>query len=210
MKLNFMKRSLAVVLLMMIGFLGEFAHGATHPEPNIVPSSWELDLDFLTPRTIAVRLPGEDESTLFWYMTYTVTNKSDSDQLFIPDIWLLSDAGDLLEGNRKIQPIVFEQIKAYERNRLLLSPIKVAGRILQGDDHARDGVVIWKAPDHVVKEFKIFFGGITGETHEVTDSSTGKTRLLRKALEIDILSPGDHRHVQRKPFVLKGTRWVVR
>jgi hypothetical protein len=212
MKSSFITSRLALiaVTVMMIGSLSGIANASTHPEPNVVPTSWELDLTFQAPRTIAVRLPGDDEATLFWYMTYTVLNKTDGDQLYIPDIWLLSDAGDLVEGNRKIQPIVFEKIKAFVNNPLLLSPIKVAGRILQGDDHARDGVVIWKAPDHDVSDIIVFFGGITGETHEVKDPLTGESRLLRKALQIDYDTPGDHRHVQRKPFVFKGAKWVVR
>jgi hypothetical protein len=86
----------------------------------------------------------------------------------------------------------------------------VAGRILQGEDHARDGVVIWQAPDHEVKDIKIFFGGITGETHEVKDPVSGDSKLLRKALQISYDTPGDHRHVQHKPFVYKGVKWVVR
>jgi hypothetical protein len=157
-----------------------------------------------------VRLPGEDHPKLYYYMTYSVANRTGEDQLFVPDVWMFTDAGDLMQANRGVAPAVFRAIKQHAQNPLLEEPMKIVGKILQGKDNARDGVVMWQVPDHDVDSVRIFIGGLSGETHEITDPATGETKLLRKTLMLEYHSPGDRTHVRVKPFVLKDTQWVVR
>ncbi len=183
---------------------------ASYPEPNIVQNSWELDIKIDPPAIISVQLPDEPKPRLYNYITYTVTNRTGNEQLYVPDLNVLTDAGDLIQLNRSIPPLVFQKIKERLRNPLLESPSKIVGSILQGADNARDGVAIWPVADHDINNFKLFFGGLSGETHSVKDPATGKETLLRKTLELTYETPGDEAHAQQKPFVLKSKTWIVR
>lgn len=183
---------------------------ASYPEPNIVQSSWELDIKLNAPAVISVQIPDEPKPRLFNYITYTVTNRTGNDQLFVPDLNVLTDAGDLIQLNRNIPPLAFQKIKERLRNLLLESPTKIVGPILQGADNAKDGVAIWPVPDHNITSFKLFFGGLSGETHSVKDPVTGEPKLLRKTLELSYETPGDEAHTHQKPFVFKSKTWVVR
>lgn len=200
-----------IIALALAGSLGVAAHhAAAYPEPLTVSDSWQLEFEFDPPETISVRTPGDAAPRLYWYMTYTVRNESGQDQLFIPDAWLMTDAGDLIQANRDVPPAVFRAIQELEQNPLLESPPQVVGRLLQGEDNARDSVVIWPVPDHDVDHIRIFFGGLSGEVHEIEAPGNGETYVLRKTLMLDYATPGGVAHTAEKPFIFEGRQWIVR
>ena len=148
------------------------------PEPSVVSKSWELGFQFEAPRIISVQRPQDPRPRFYWYLTYAVINQTGDEQLFVPNVWMLTDAGDLLQANRHVPSRVFTRIKEVLRNPLLESPANVVGRLLQGNDNARDGVAIWPVPDHDINEVHIFFGGLSGETHQVVRiTERGDTNL---------------------------------
>ena len=51
------------------------------------------------------------------------------------------------------------------------------GRILQGEDNARESVVVWPASEHDVDAFEVFISGLSGETAVVMDPVTGQPML---------------------------------
>ena len=181
-----------------------------YPEPNIVPTSWQLDFKHEKPQLLAVRLPGEERTRLYYYFTYTVTNRTGSEQLWVPEVWINTDAGDLIRANSGVSPTIFNAIKARERNPLLESPVQVVGTILQGADNARDGMVVWEVPGKDVNNIRMFITGLSGETHVVQDPVTSEDRLLRKTLMLEYNTPGDLAHIQSKPFIFVGEQWIVR
>ena len=195
--------TVVAVALLAIGRASAF------PEANIVPTSWQLDFKYHHPRAIAVRLPGETVPRTYWFLTYTVTNNSGEDQNFVPEIMLLTDAGDLVRANRNIPPRVFATIHQELSNPLLRSPTEVVGRLLQGPDNAVDGVAIWPMPEHDVNHVTFFIQGLSGETYEV-QAPSGKTHLLRRTLMLDYQTPGSIEKQPRKPWLFKGEKWVVR
>jgi len=201
--------AVALIAGVIVSSLAIHEVDAAHPEPEIVPASWELEFKFQKPDIIEVRLPGEDKPNLYWYMVFTVTNRTGEDQMFIPNIWMLTDGGDLMQANQSVPPVVYRAIKKETENALLESPAKVVGRLLQGPDNARDSVAIWPVPDHDVNFTNIFIGGLSGETHEIKDAQ-GNDHLLKKTLMIDYQLPGDQVHIRQKEFRFKGSRWIVR
>ena len=197
--------------LLLVGLTVAAAQPAwAYPEPRIVSNSWQLEFESAKPTAISVDMPGEQGPQLYWYMTYTVENQTGRDRLFIPEAWVLTDAGDLIPANRGVPSAVFRAIERREQNQLLQSPANTAGRLLQGEDNARDGVLIWPVPDHDVDFVRIFFAGLSGETHEVQDPLTGETRVLRKTLMLAYSTPGDTSHREGQPFILESRAWVVR
>lgn len=201
-----------LIAALALGAAGVGGYRAAHafPEPNIVPTSWQLDIKYDHPRAIAVRLPGEAAPRTFWFFTYTVTNNTGEDLNFVPEISLTTDAGDLMPANRGVPPTVFRAIKQMLKNPLLRSPTEVVGPLLQGPDNAVDGIALWAMPEHDVDRVRIFFVGLSGETHEVKDPRTDEVRLLRRALMLNYQTPGSVERQPRKPWLFKDQEWVVR
>ena len=200
----------AAAAVLLVDGLPLMRRAHAFPQPTIVPTSWQLEMKYEHPRAIAVRLPGEATPRTYWFMTYTVTNNTGEDQNFVPEIALLSDAGDLIRANRNIPPRVFATIHQELRNPLLKSPTQVVGRLLQGADNAVDGIALWPMPEHDVDSVTIFVQGLSGETYPVEDPQTGEIHLLRRTLMLEYQTPGSVEKQPRKPWLFKAERWVVR
>src|SRR5262245_17813877 len=54
-----------------------------YPKPSVYPIAWELKFDHDVPKRIVVQAPGSSVPMAYWYLTYTVTNNSDKEQLFL-------------------------------------------------------------------------------------------------------------------------------
>jgi len=136
------------------------------PVPNRVPKSWELEFDFVDPQTMTVQLPGQPRPQTFWYMLYTVTNKSGREVQFLPRFDLMTDRMQVIRGDPGVHPMVFEAIKRRHRptHPLLVEPVKAMGRLLQGPDNAKGSVAIWPQLDIRANGFTIFVAGLSGES----------------------------------------------
>ncbi len=76
--------------------LGAATRPAVAPEPDPVPTRWQLDLDI---SDLRVRTIQTDEGPRpFFYLTYQVTNNAGEDILFAPRWELATDQGDLLRS----------------------------------------------------------------------------------------------------------------
>jgi hypothetical protein len=151
-------------------------------------------------------------------MTYTVTNKTGSDQTFYPTFELVTADGKRFRGDFAIRGEVFDAIKKRENNRLLEPAEHIGGTLRQGEDQAKDGVVIWKEPSSPMREFSIFVGGLSGEHVTLKDDdgkpihdAEGQPVILRKTLELMYQARGgtgpalDASQLEEKP-----QRWVMR
>ncbi len=156
------------------------------PEPDIVTDQWQLDLSYRELNIIPIRRQLEAEPQYFYYMVFKVTNKTGSDRLFAPDIWMMTDAGDLMLSNSEVPSAVFRAIKARVKNPLLEAPSQVVGKLLQGSDNARESVAIWPAPKHDVNDIRVFVGGLSGETHRMHKVTEGGDTNLRPGTYIPL------------------------
>ena len=185
-----------------------------YPEPSLVSTAWEFKFSYDHPRAIAVQnLDGQWE--WYWYMTYKVVNNTGQERLFIPEIALATEQGDILTAGRGVRTNVFDAIKKKVGNRLLESPSDVVGQILQGADHAKESVAIWPAPEHNIDQVTVFFGGLSGETAQVkvpdsTDPTKTIDALVSKTLMIDYEFPGSPLSPQNQAVVFKGEKWIMR
>ncbi len=211
------KTVFSVVLLssvLVVGGLMPLSSVAAPVEPALVSKSWEFKFSFDTPRPIAVRnLAGDFE--WFWYMSYKVVNNSGEERLFIPEITIASDRGDIFVAGRGVRSAVFDAIKARLGNRLLESPNTIVGQILQGEDHAKEGVAIWPATEHNIDNLSIFVAGLSGETALIkvpdpADTTKSIDTLVAKTLMLDYELPGFPRSPQEQPVIYKGQKWIMR
>lgn len=179
------------------------------PEPAIVSKAWNLDLTYQHPRLIAV--PGIDGGIRwFWYMTYKVVNNTGEDHLFIPEVTVFTDTGQIFFTDRAVPAAAFNAVKDRVENPLLENPAEIVGKILQGPDHARESVAIWPVLDEDIDHITVFFSGTSGETQAIKNPATGKRVVLRKTLMIDYDLPGTTRDIQNKTIVPKGEKWIMR
>ncbi|MFA9478001.1 hypothetical protein ACERK3_06780 [Phycisphaerales bacterium AB-hyl4] len=200
---------LLAVVALVFGTLGLAGPAAAYPEPAMVSPSWALEFEYRTPQAISVE--GVDGTPRwYWYMRYKVTNHSGDDRLFIPEITVATDTGKIIDTGANVPASVFHRIRERERDPLLESPVDVVGRLLQGDDYARESVAIWPAPREPVNQFRIFVAGLSGETASTEHPVTGETVMLRRTLMLTYHLPGRPSTPQRQPVVFEDERDVMR
>ncbi|QDU73033.1 hypothetical protein [Mucisphaera calidilacus] len=183
-----------------------------HPEPGIISPSWVLDLQWDIPRTIAVKEPS-GTVRWYWFMTYSVTNNTGDERLLVPEFDIADDTGRIIAANQGIAPTVYNEIERVIANPLLQSPTEAVGRLLQGKDHARDSVAIWRAPYEDIDEMTVFIGGLSGETATIAHPDPdreGETIQLRRTRMLRFSAPGFYDNPQFQPIELVEERDVMR
>lgn len=190
------------------------------PEPAIVPGpdDWTVDVRFEYPQQIMVKLSGETDPRRFWYIIMTLTNRTNRDVDFYPECDLMTDTFQIIPSGKHVPEAVFEQIKTLYQNRYpFLELVERAGnKILQGEDNAKDIVIIWPDFDAAAKSIKLFITGLSNETvaiaHPTVKDQTGKptTVFLRKTLELDYKFGGDAVFRSDVKLTLQNKRWIMR
>ncbi|MEM8783320.1 MAG: hypothetical protein AAGE65_10765 [Planctomycetota bacterium] len=157
------------------------------PTPAVANDDWKLDFTPGVPTAIAIE-DAFGNARWYWYLPYTVTNHSGSDQRFIPQVTVLTDTGNIIEAGKNVPARAFTQVAAQLKNPLLESPQSVVGTIRQGVDFEKDSVFIWPVPPEDVDQFTVFVAGLSGETAVLTMPSTGEP-LMEPALDIETGQP---------------------
>lgn len=190
---------------------GPAANAMLAPEPRPVPTRWEFSFEDGPLRLAWV----ETEQGLqpFFYMTYRITNFWGQDLLFAPDVSLVTSDSQVLRSGRDVPAAVTEEILGRLRNPLLESQIDIVSTVLEGPEHARDGVLIWPARNLQVDEISIFFAGLSGEQESYVvgrDTDNPQRYSLRKTMMLRYATPGDFSQQGSRPFELMEKRWVMR
>lgn len=194
-------RILGILMLLILGG----AAGA-YPKPSAVITRWQLDFE---PGPLRLYVDPVDDQ-VYWYFTYVVTNETGRDQIWAPSFVLYTDVGEILAAGAGVPTRVEQSIRNLLGNPLLETQTEVIGEILQGKEHARDGLVVWPARDTSVNELSLFIGGVSGETARVVNPITSEQLILRKTLQRDYLIPGNALALGDDPVDLVDQRWVMR
>lgn len=212
-KIGFRGFSMAVVggMIGLTTLLGSAPSALAAPEPSPVATQWEFTFE-----NGPLRLAWVDEgdgAKPYYYLTYTVTNHWGGVKLFAPDVQLMSDNANVLRSGRDVSSAVTEEIIKRLDNPLLESQIDIVSNVLQGVEHARDGVVIWPASDLEADEVTVFFAGLSGEFQSYIvgrDTDDPHRYTLRKTLMLRYSTPGELAQQGDTPFELAEKRWVMR
>lgn len=153
---------------------------AVFPKPKEFTDSWELTFEPGVPKRIVVLSDGDQTPQAYWYLPYTITNNTKDAIDYLPEVELLTKDGRLHRANNNIPLAVYEKIKEVERNKLLEPQNKVAGKILVGEDQARDTVVIWRETTAEMGKFSIFVTGLSGEKVALFKKGTDFLRVMTK------------------------------
>lgn len=190
---------------------GPAANAMLAPEPRPVPTRWEFSFEDGPLRLAWV----ETNGTLrpYFYMTYRITNHWGQDLLFAPDVTLVTSNSEVLRSGRDVAASVTEEILKRLRNPLLESQIDIVSTVLEGPEHARDGLLVWPATNLQVDEVSIFFAGLSGEqeAYVVGRGTDNPQRYsLRKTMMLRFATPGDFSQQGSRPFERVEKRWVMR
>lgn len=193
------------------------ARAGDYPKPSPYPISWELNFTHSQPQRIVVKAPGDLTASAYWYITYTVTNNSGQEQMFLPLFEMLNDDGSVTRSDRNISPAVFDAIKSREKNELLQPPLSVGPELRIGEDQAVDSVAIWREPRLQMGQFSIFITGLSGEWVFLKDDQgqdvkgpDGQPVILRKTLMLSYTVRGDETFGGPDAVVEQSRQWVMR
>ena len=215
-KVAMLSLAFSVVLLLCVGLIGAV------PEPALVPDAdvWQLEVELHgEPHQIQVTVPGENQPRRFWYLLYTVYNNTGNDVDFYPQFDLFTDTFKLYHGGVESRRVVFEAVReAYGKTiPLLESEDMITGRILQGQDNARDSVAIFEDFDPNATSVKVFMAGFSNETVRINapgeisaDVEGPGSMLLRKSLQLDYQVPGDRFNPCNRVMLYRGRKWIMR
>jgi len=187
-------------------------------DPNLIRGErWTLDFRFDQPEPIVVTTPG-GEKEVYWYLVYTVTNRSGEDHPLVPAFTLYSDTTTVQRAG--IYPTVFEAIKKIRKIRFLENAVQMIGKILTGEDNARTGVAIFAPLDRKTDRFILFVEGLSGEFVERPDRSKkvepghlaegDKLVRLRKTLALEYQLAGDQWWLNLDQPVFVSKKWTWR
>lgn len=212
-----MTSPLGRVLLCVAGLLGWAALAGGHPKPSAYPVSWELTFEHSKPKRILVTPAGQSQAKAYWYITYTVTNKGNQKQNFLPVFEMLTEDGVVTRSDDSIPNAVLDSIRAHEKKPKLQSVVEIAGTLLAGEDHAREGVAVWPEPQPEIGLFTIFVTGLSGEAVILEDAKAGekkdeakKPTILRKTLQLDYHVPGDAKYPGVDHVSEVEKQWIMR
>lgn len=220
----------------MRGFLAALAIGTvawllagqalTAPQPSEVPIRWELEFRFEPLQAIRIDVPGEPSARLFWYLRYEVVNRTGQDRIFVPAFSLYAQTGQLLPAGKGVPAYVFTHLKKLLNDPYLKDIAGITGKLLQGEDNAKNGLAIWPDFDPRAGTISIFIEGLSGETAEImlpapvevceTDAMGKVTQVLKdklilaKALQLIYSIPGEAAARLRAPVTLEEQKWVMR
>lgn len=220
------KMIFATTLVTMLGALSAQFALAKPPLPEPAEKTWQLDIRFKKPTPISyTNSQGKQETC--WYFQFSLTNSTDEDiHPFQPEIFLYTDTGELLRANRGVDTVAaFKRFQQIAKDKLI-TKLRVGQKILQGEDNAQEMVVFFKDFDPSSGGFKIFFGGLSGETtvlklpepikRKIVDRN-GKLIeeevseiILRKTLELryKLSTEAASRSFQTTRYL--GKKWIMR
>ena len=200
-------RSISHVLAALaVIVLSACAMAAGYPKPAAVPYRWELN--FVPGDLRLYRDP--ESSRYFWWFTYSVTNRTNGVQLWAPSLVLYTDTGEIIQAGKEVPGNVTEDLLDMMNNQFLEDQNAIIGDILQGKEHMKEGLVVWRANSLAVNEVSLFIAGTSGETARVKNPISGSEVILRKTLQRNYLIPGDATSRGSEPAQLLSEEWVMR
>lgn len=182
-----------------------------YPRPSTITRTWQLTFRFHKPQRLIMHSPRHKYAhpKTYWVMRYSVVNKTGRARFFYPRVTLITNTGQIVKAGKGVSHGIFEKVKHLFRNPFMQDQTMIIGRILQGRDNAKHGVVIFAGIDKNVRTLTIYITGLSGDTAVQTDPLTHRPLVLRKTLRLKYRVPGEAIGI---PVHLQyeGRTWVMR
>lgn len=209
-------------VILLVGMLGGLAQSLAAPEASKIARRWQLDIEFHDLERISVVLPGDKNPTAFWHVLYTVTNNTGKDIDFYPTFDLVTSTLQVIPAGEGVSPSVYDVLKGrYSKlHPFFRDPIRISGRLLQGEDHARTSVAVFRDFDPKADSVAVYIGGLSGEFARAPNpmfdpkkpESPDNQRFfpLRKTLAISYDIPGDEVTRAAATPIRRLREWIMR
>jgi hypothetical protein len=135
------------------------------------------------------------DGTLYWYATFTLTNRTGKDRRLAPRWELLDEQGRISAAGQGVDSDVTRAILKLLNDPSLEEVSSIMGEIGQGEEAAKTGVVVFPAGPES-RRLSLMVSGLSTERSSIRDPKTGQPVLLRKTLRIDYRVPGERGTVQ--------------
>ena len=187
------------------------ADGTPPVAPKVKPATKD-DLDF-RPGTLSL-VTDPQGGARYWVFTYEVANKTGKPQRFSPRFELLMGDGTILLGGSDVAPEVARRLQRTATKPDAADQFQIIGDILEGEENARDGYVVWPAKGDA-KQITLFVTGVSAAFDRVKDPATGKETFLRRTWARDYALDGSsdpRESAQAAPVLREGQdhRWLMR
>jgi hypothetical protein len=180
-----------------------------YPLPSALGKSWTFEISYATPRPVLV--PDVDGvSHWYWYLPYTVVNRTGADRMFVPEVLVVTEDGTEVHAGRGVPARVFAAVKERLNHKYLVDPVRAVGKLLQGDDNALESVAIWPAPAASGVHLRIFFAGLSGETDSFQAPQSDIPVTVGKTLMLEYQMPGKPPTPAEQPVLFDAASWVMR
>jgi len=174
-------------LVLAIGLASQATAPAIAAAPTAASQAWTIDFK---PGPLMLYYDPETART-YRYFTYRVTNRTGGDRMFAPRIELFTDKGEILQSGKGVSSEVTKRLRILLNDPLLEDENQILGDLLQGKEHAKDGLVIWRGSDMASNDLTIFVTGLSNDTIRVPHPVEDEEVLLRKTLRLDYQIPGN-------------------
>ena len=167
-----------------------------YPKATDKAQRWQLTLD-----TGDLRFYRDSESGIgYWLLDYEVTNETKSDRQWIPSFDLVTDQGEIIpDGDGVPRKVQLDLLKRF-KDPLMVAQSDASGPILQGEENAIRGLLIWKAGSEKVREVQVFASGVSGDTADVIHPITGDKHKLHRVLQLSWYVDGGLDQIELKPL----------
>lgn len=179
------------------------------PEPEAIPRRWQIRVIAGDLRCMLVDVPGVGPRT-YLFMTFKAVNDSGEDLDFAPSFELATNTGQLVRSGRNVPHPAVQEIMRKIDHPLLETELGVQGRFLQGEAHAKEGLVVWEATDMEASEYTVFMSGFSGETKTIVRPDDGSNHMLRKTLMLTHAGTGRLDPSSGRPLQRVSERWILR
>ena len=186
-----------------LAILFALAAGAVAYEVRISKlNTWELAFTSKAPRSIEVF--EDNQSVLYRYIIYQVTNNTAQDVDFYPTFQLETEDGTVT--NSLIYVEAYKQLEG-RFGKELLDSARIAGVIKPGE--TRKGVAIFKGVDLASDVLTVYVGGLSGDIKSQKNAE-GKLTVLYRTYKLIYQRPGDEYDLSIDAVTLKSSEWVWR
>lgn len=172
------------------------------------------------PKTVTI-YPGEgsdltpsgslQEGRLYWYLPYTLTNKSDKTASFFVTVRAYSDKGrrysDLALSQVEDKVEKLEQRELYSKADLLEQGESIGTYLQFAPGDERECVAIFNPIDAEADKIEIHVHGLVDDI-EVEELPGGGYRITERVLKLTYERPGDEFYTSLDAFEYKGQEWT--
>ena len=175
-----------IIPAILLTIIAAVSTSVAYPKATDHSDRWQLTFE-----TSGLRFYRDNRTDQgYWVLVYEVTNETDEDQRWVPSFTLITDQGEVLDGGNDVPRRVQLSVLETFGDPLLEMQSEVSSALLQGEENASRGLVVWKTGHEDVRSMQVFVSGVSGDIAKVNHPLTGEEVVLHRDLQLSWIVPG--------------------